>query len=409
MKNEALQIISSAIKAADPYINTKKLLEELFPEKKSITVFSIGKAAVPMAKAAADFFGDKIRQGLLVTKYFHSEGFSSPYFEVIEASHPISDENSIKAAEKALEITHKLNRNDILLVLLSGGGSALFEKSIISPELQQDITKKLLSRGASIEEINAVRKRLSLVKGGRLAAAAYPARVITIALSDVLGNDKGVIASGITTKNTDTDSFVKECTDKYLPDIPEETKKLLLHSEEININDGGYYFAGDINILCDAAEKRGRELGFTVHSCNRKLQGEARDEAKSIIASIPSEKGRHLYVFGGETVVTLKGDGKGGRNQEMALSAAICLKDKKGIAFASAGSDGTDGPTDAAGGFADTQSFEKMKSLSIDPITELDNNNSYYALEKSGLLIKTGPTGTNVNDITIILTENYEN
>lgn len=408
MKNDALSIVNEAIKAALPYENTVKLLKEAVPEGADITVISVGKAAVPMAKAAEDILGCRIKKGLLVTKYDHSRGYSFSRFRVIEAAHPISDANSVAAAEEGLQTASSLTENDILLVLLSGGGSALFEKSKISEALQQDITKKLLSRGANIEEINAVRKRLSLVKGGKLAAAAYPARVITIALSDVLSNDKGVIASGITVcDDTDNESLYK-ILQKYLPDISDDIQKTILTKDDININDGGYFFAGDINILCEAAGKKARELGFTVHHKSRCLSGEARETAEEILRSIPSLPGKHCFVFGGETVVTLKGDGKGGRNQEMALAAAIRLQGKSGIAFVSVGSDGTDGPTGDAGGFSDGNTYFRMKEKGIDAEKELENNNSNYALKMAGDIITTGPTGTNVNDLTFVLTENYE-
>lgn len=403
MKKQAIEIVNAAIKAADPYENTKRLVKELFPVGE-VNVISVGKAAVPMAKAAQDVLGKRIKKGLLVTKYFHTGDYSSSVFEVIEAGHPVSDDNSILAAEKGLEIASSLKENDVLLVLLSGGGSALFEKSKIPPEIQRDITEKLLSGGADIRKINAIRKRLSFVKGGGLAAAAYPAKVITVALSDVLSNDKGVIASGITVKDSETDAFVSEAVSSYLGDIGEEIRKIIFSKDDIKINDGGYYFAGDINILCDAAGEKARELGFTVIHGRRDLSGEAGEEAVSLIKSIPERHGRCCYIFGGETVVTLKGTGKGGRNQEMALSAAVALKDTKGIAFISAGSDGTDGPTDAAGGFCDGETYGKMKNLGISPENELENNNSHYALEAVGELVITGPTGTNVNDITVILT-----
>ncbi len=409
MKTEAYEIIKAAIKAALPYNNTQKLIRELFYAEKNITVIAVGKAACPMAKAAEDVLGDRIKSGLLVTKYFHSEGWNFSRFEAIEASHPISDSNSILAAEKGLELASSLNKDDILLVLLSGGGSALFETSRVSPEIQRDITEKLLSRGAPIDEINAIRKRLSLVKGGRLAAAAYPARVVTIALSDVLSNDKSVIASGITAEDNTDNGVILNIINKYLPDVSPDIREIILKKDSILINDGGYYFSGDINILCDAAGKKAEELGFSVHHKSRSLTGEAREEAVKIIESIPEMPGRHCYIFGGETVVTLKGKGKGGRNQEMALSAAIALKDTKGICFASAGSDGTDGPTDDAGGYADGKSYFRMLEKGIDPEKELSDNNSNYALVAAGDIITTGPTGTNVNDITIVLTENYEN
>lgn len=407
MRKFSEEIARAAIAASDPYKATRDFLIKHIPSG-DLTVFSIGKAAIPMMRAAEDVLGDRITSGLAVTKYGHSEGISSSLFEIIEAGHPVSDENSVLAAEKALDIAHRLNENDVLLVLLSGGGSALFEKSKISLELQRDITEKLLSRGADIRKINAVRKRLSLVKGGGLASAAYPARVITLALSDVLSDDKGVIASGITVKDTETDAFIREILKDYLPDISDDICDFLFDKSEIKINDGGYYFAGNINILCEAAEKKARELSFTVHSMSRNLTGEASLEAVRLIDSLPRLSGKHCFVFGGETVVTLKGKGKGGRNQEMALSAAIRLKDKKGICFLSVGSDGTDGPTDAAGGFADGNTYNIMKASGISPEEELSNNNSYYALASADSLIITGPTGTNVNDLTIILTDNYE-
>lgn len=410
MKHTAEEIVKSAIAQAEPYKNTLNVLNKIFKEdenKKNITVMAIGKAAVPMAKAAEDTLKKRIKKGLLVTKYGHSENYSSQIFDILEASHPLSDENSVKAAKKGLEIANSLTKEDILLVLLSGGGSAIFEQSLISLEEQREITQKLLSRAADIEEINAIRKRLSTVKGGKLAAAAYPATVITVTLSDVLSNDKSVIASAPTVKDDTDNTFITDCVEKYLPDISEKTKQLICNNEEIRINDGGYYFVGDINMLCDAAEKAGEKLGFTVHTGKRDITCEARDAAQIILDSIKTQNGKHLYVFGGETLVTLKGDGKGGRNQEAALSAAVKLHgNKHKIAFVSVGSDGTDGPTDAAGGYADNNSYVKMIKAGVNPQKELDCNNSYYALSSADLLIKTGPTGTNVNDLILVLTDN---
>lgn len=406
MKNDALDIISCAVKAADPYDSTRNILNSLKDElMQSLTVFSIGKAAVPMADAAQSVFGERIKNGLLVTKYSHIGSFFSKYFDMVEAAHPISDNNSILAAEKALMIAENLGEGDALLVLLSGGGSALLEKSVVSAEIQRDITKKLLARGAEIDKINAIRRRISLVKGGKLAAAAYPAKVYTVALSDVLSNDKSVIASGITVKESlPKDEFLK-IANKYLPEYI-EIFKTTVSDEEIKINDGGYFFADDINSLCSAAEKRAKELGYNVADSFRALTGEASDNAARLIAKALKQSGKNAYVYGGETTVTLKGGGLGGRNQEMALRAAIELKGKDNIVFASVGSDGTDGPTDAAGGIADGDTYRKMKEKGIDPEAELKNNNSYYALGAADALIVTGPTGTNVNDLTLILTDN---
>jgi len=406
LRQNALEIITHAIKCADPFERTFELLKSLkIADEGQLFVFSIGKAAVPMAKAAAELFGKRIDRGLVVTKYDHTKGAHFPNFEIIEAAHPVSDENSVIAAEKALSLAERLGKNDTAVVLLSGGGSALFEKSAVEFEVQRDITKKLLARGAEIDEINAVRRSISLVKGGKFAEKIYPARVITIALSDVLSNDKSVIASGITVPEPLKREEIRAVFQKYLPEYTELFDSLPQSKSEGKINDGGFLFAGDINSLCNAAEEKARALGFSVETSSRSLTGEAREEAKKILAAVKEKGGKRAYIFGGETTVTLKGNGLGGRNQEMALAAAIELRGRKNIVFASAGSDGTDGPTNAAGGIADSKTFSKIKSAGLDPESELENNNSNFALKAAGDLIVTGPTGTNVNDLTIVLTD----
>lgn len=406
LKTDALDIINYAIKHADPYDRTLEILKTLkIAESGRLFVFAVGKAAVPMAKAAEDFLGEKIDNGLLVTKYEHAKNAPVKRFEIIEAAHPVSDKNSVFAAEKALSLAEQLGENDVCIVLLSGGGSALFEKSSVLFETQRDITKKLLARGAEIDEINAIRRSISLVKGGKFAEKIYPARVITIALSDVLSNDKSVIASGITVPEPLCAEKIRAIADEYLPEYKEIFSPFTNKNKTAKINDGGFFFAGNIDSLCDAAEKRAAALGYTIETSFRALTGEARDEAKKILYSVKNEGGKRAYIFGGETTVTLKGNGLGGRNQEMALSAAIELKGRENIVFASAGSDGTDGPTDAAGAIADKDTFFKIERAGLDPKNELENNNSYYALKAAGDLIVTGPTGTNVNDLTIVLTD----
>lgn len=405
LKKDALDIINTAIRAADPFDSTAAILRrlKLDPDKR-LTVFSVGKAAIPMARAAESVLGGRIAKGLAVTKYGHTGDFRSDIFEVIEAAHPVSDGNSILAAQTALDIACSLGAGEILLVLLSGGGSALFEKSVIPAEMQRDITRRLLARGADISDVNAVRRRLSLVKGGRLAAAAYPARVVTVALSDVLGNDRSVIASGITVREPLSSEKFTDTVKKYLPEYA-ETLASLDGGTDIMINDGGYYFAGDVEILCSAARRRAEELGCEVADFACDITGEARDVAAEKLDNLGNIKGKRAYIYGGETTVTLRGGGRGGRNQEMALAAAIRLRGRDNIVFASAGSDGTDGPTDAAGGIADGDTYELMRSRGVDPEAELLDNNSYFALDAADSLIVTGPTGTNVNDITLILTD----
>ena len=402
---DALTIAARAVKAADPYDTTCEALKRFLPGGDAVTVFSIGKAAIPMAQAAADVLGGRIKKGLVVTKYGHTGDFASPFFEVIEAAHPVSDENSVRAAEAALAIADELTERDTAVVLLSGGGSALFEKSLIPAQAQREITEKLLSRGAEIEEINAVRRRISAVKGGKFAARCYPARVITFALSDVLSNDKSVIASGITVPDETPDGFVKAAADRYLFDIDRALTEALYHRENCRINDGGYHFVGDINRLCEAAEKAAEELGYTAAIVSRSLTGEARDRATEIVECVPDRPGKRAYLYGGETTVTLRGKGLGGRNQEMALTAAVALKGREGIAFCSVGSDGTDGPTDAAGGYADGKTYQSMQNAGVSPEAALAENDSYHALQAANTLIVTGPTGTNVNDLTFVLTE----
>ena len=408
LRSDAFEIIEYAIKSADPYRSVYEKLSSADLGTAPLTVFSIGKAAIPMARAASDVLGGRIKTGLAVTKYGHTGDFSSPYFTVIEAAHPVSDENSEKAAETALAIADGLGAEDVCVVLLSGGGSALFEKSIIPAEKQRDITEKLLARGAEIDEMNVIRRRLSEVKGGKFAARCYPAKVFTFALSDVLSNDRSVIASGISVKDVTDEKTVRAAADKYLYDVEDNIKELLYINNDLKINDGGYYFVGDINSLCGAALDKARALGYDARIVSRSLTGEARERAAEILAAVPEEAGRRAYIYGGETTVTLKGKGLGGRNQEMALAAAVTLRNRSGIFFASVGSDGTDGPTDAAGGYADGDSYALMRSAGCVPEEYLDDNNSYHALKKAGTLIVTGPTGTNVNDLTFVLTEKSE-
>ncbi len=403
LREDALGTALAAINAALPYENTLRCLRSL-PHIGRPTVFAVGKAAVPMARAAAGFFGDTLKAGLLITKYGHLQGFEAPGFTCMEAGHPVSDENSVKAAEAAMTLASSLTAEDTAVFLLSGGGSALMEKSAVPPETQREVTKKLLARGAEIGELNAVRKRLSLVKGGRLAALCRPAKVLTLALSDVVNNDKGVIASGPTVADETPDAEVERLAQKYLPDMPALLPALL--GGQAPAEDGdGYFFVGDISILCEAAASEAEKRGYTAEILDRALCGEARDAAERILRAVPEAPGRHAYIYAGETTVTLRGDGLGGRNQEMALAAALRLRGREHICFVSVGSDGTDGPTDAAGGYADGGTCARMEAAGLSPDGMLNNNDSYRALKAAGDLIVTGPTGTNVNDLTLVLTD----
>ena len=401
LREDALGIIRAAIAAADPGANTERAVRGLALTG-PVTAFAIGKAAAPMAAAAERALGDRLRNGFLITKYGHAAGFSSPRFEVLEAGHPVSDENSERAARRAMEAASALTARDTALVLLSGGGSAVFEAACVPPAFQRRVTEKLLARGAGIEEMNAVRKRLSLVKGGRFAALCAPARVVTVALSDVLSNDPGAIASGPTVRDIVPEAELRRIWNAYLYD---ETLPAAACTPPPEIPEGEYLFAGNVETLCAAAKARAEALGYRAECPAARLTGEAREQPARLLAGFGPGGGRRALLCGGETTVTLRGAGRGGRNQEMALAAAIALRGRRGILFASAGSDGTDGPTDAAGGLADGGSFGRMLAAGVDPAAALENNDSYAALSAAGDLIVTGPTGTNVNDLTLILTE----
>lgn len=402
--DNAKEIYMSAIKSVDPFERTLCEIQNVVRDGETVSVIAVGKAAVPMAAAAEKALGNRIKRGLCITKYGHTGDFSPEHFEIIEAAHPVSDENSVIAAEKAMEIAKNALDGDTVLVLLSGGASALMEKSRVGSEVQRRITEKLLKRGADIEETNAVRRRLSLVKGGLLAAECYPARVVTLALSDVLSNDKSAIGSGVTVPDTTPDEFVLAAAKKYLYDEPAEVIEALKGRETPKINDGGYRFVGDISLLCRAAAEKASSLGYDTHISETLLTGEARSAAENIVSdALNSKCKKSCFIYGGETTVTVKGNGLGGRNQEAALCAAIALDGKKDIVFVSVGSDGTDGPTDAAGGIADGETAEIIRAAGLSPEKYLENNDSYNALKAGGALIVTGPTGTNVNDLAFVL------
>ncbi len=406
LKDAAKKIYTYAIKNVDPYLQTKYYIDLLLTGVDNVTVIAIGKAAVPMAKAAEDSLGSRISKALCVTKYGHTGSFKPIHFEIIEAAHPISDKNSVKAAERALQIADGAGENDTVLVLLSGGASALAEKSILPLSQQQTITGKLLRRGADIEEINAIRRRLSLIKGGRLAEHCFPAKVITLALSDVLSNDKSTIGSGITVRDEATDGTVMKIAEKYLYDEPSYFFDALKKDADMPVNDGGYIFVGDVTRLCASAAQEAERLGYITEVCGKPLTGEARDAAENVISAALKKRDekKRCFIYGGETTVTVNGDGLGGRNQEMALYAALRLDGERNILFASVGSDGTDGPTDAAGGIADGSTANAVREAGVSPEKALNNNDSYNALRAGNALTVTGPTGTNVNDLTFILT-----
>ena len=404
LRQDAEKIYTHAIQCALPDRAVKNCLASR-DLSGNIVLISVGKAAWTMASAAMEVLGDQIRSGLVLTKYDHSCG-SLGNLEIIEAGHPILDENSFRGTKRALELTENLTPEDTVLFLLSGGGSALFELSELEiPELQ-DINSQLIGSGASIQQINTVRKRLSLVKGGRFAKHCAPAKVVGLLLSDVLGNQPDMIASGPVCVDVTTCEQAVQIVKKHRIQLPEKAWNLLKIETPKELPDVTYHICGDVHQLCSAVAEKCEQLGYTPILLTSDLCCEAQ-EAGSFLASIArshaEDHQKLAFIAGGETVVHLKGKGLGGRNQELALSAAEGIAGLSNVAVFSVGSDGTDGPTDAAGGYVDGNTKATLAQHGISIADVLAQNDSYHALQRCDGLIKTGATGTNVNDVAVVL------
>lgn len=403
LRSEAEQIMEYAIGKVLPDAAVVRALEACSLSG-NIYLAAVGKAAWQMANAAVQYLKTPIAGGVVVTKYGHVKG-DIPGVRCFEGGHPIPDENGLAGTQAILDMTADLTERDHVLFLVSGGGSALFEKPLVPLADLQGLNRQLLAVGASITEINTLRKRLSAVKGGRFAKWCEPARIDSIILSDVLGDPLDMIASGPAAPDPTTCEGALEIVKKYelkvtpeiLACIKQETPKELKHVAS--------HVIGSVGQLCLAAAERCRELGYEVHILTDRLCCEAR-EAGSFLASIAVSSlasGKRAYIAGGECVVHLHGSGLGGRNQELALAAAEGLAGIPNAAIFSVGSDGTDGPTDAAGGYVDGESFDALAAKGIQVQDALARNDSYHALEAIGGLLKTGPTGTNVNDFSVVL------
>ena len=370
-----------------------------------LVVAAAGKAAWQMAKAASDLLGDRIDAGVVVTKYGHVKG-EIPRMLCLEAGHPVPDKNSFAATEAVLKLTGNLTEKDTVLFLLSGGGSALFEKPLIPEEELLAVTRQLLACGAGIVEINTIRKRLSGVKGGKFARHCQPARIFSIVLSDVLGDPLDMIASGPAYPDSSTSREAFALAEKYglllsaaaQNALSLETPKILSNVET--------RITGSVKELCQAAASSCRMLGYEPFILTDQLNCQAK-EAGSFLAAVArshqSTRKSPAFLAGGETVVHLTGAGKGGRSQELALAAAEGISGLKDTAVFSFGSDGTDGPTDAAGGFCDGNTRDLLLAQGMEIYRILRDNDAYCALKKTGGLIFTGPTGTNVNDLAAVL------
>ncbi|WP_094228088.1 glycerate kinase type-2 family protein [Methanolobus psychrotolerans] len=433
MRNDAYSIMSGAISAVEPsaciYRAVKKEGRSIIINTRSydlslycnIYAIAFGKAAIPMSKAIEDILGDSLAGGIAVTKH----GFGGPLtkMKVYESGHPMPDENSVAAGKTVHDFLERTDEKDLILFLISGGGSALItlpRKGVSITDIVK-LTDSLMRAGATIDELNTVRKHICSIKGGGLAKMAYPSESVSFILSDVVGDPLDVIASGPTVPDTSTFSEFNELVERYnlklspavsglledgLEGVIEETPK----SGALVFEKTSNYLVGNNALALHEAEKRASELGYNTMVLTSSIVGEAREVAKVFAAIAREERLRSTplplpvcILAGGETTVTMKGKGTGGRCQELALSFGIEVPDLKGVLLLAAGTDGNDGTTDSAGAFADGGTVQRGKDVQLDARRYLQDNDSYAYLKETGDLIVTGPTGTNVMDIYIII------
>jgi hydroxypyruvate reductase len=395
----------------------------MFRDYERIFVIGAGKAGAPMAMAMEQILGDRLESGCITVKYGHTAPLAK--VQIQEAGHPIPDEQGMAGAEKIAEVANQAGERDLVFCLISGGGSALLVSPAegISLKEKQAVTSELLACGASIDEINAVRKHLSRMKGGQLARICWPATVVTLILSDVVGDPLDVIASGPTVPDSSSFAGCLEIVNRYeLTDrLPASVMKRIEGGAKGTVpetpKDGEEVFERVQNEIVGnslsavlAAGRKAESLGYTPLILSTRIEGETREVAhvhaaifREVLASGVPVAPPACVLSGGETTVTLKGKGKGGRNQEFSLAVALHVEGEDRIFFLSAGTDGTDGPTDAAGAFADGGTVERGRARNMDASQYLDENNSYPFFDALGDLYIPGPTNTNVMDLRICL------
>ena len=435
MRQHAMDIFQAALRAVDPieailrYVkptdNGLQIGEHRFDyqDYDRILVVGAGKAGAPMAKALEDLLGDRIAEGVIVVKEGH--GLPLTYVRIHEASHPVPDERGIRGAEDILALADGAGERDLVLCVISGGGSALLVAPAEGVTLadKQEVTRLLLACGADIHEINTVRKHLSRAKGGGLARLAYPATVVSLILSDVIGDDLNVIASGPAVPDTSTFADTRQVFDRYdiWHELPQSVRTRIEQGLAGDIRDtpkaGDDVFQRCYSELVGtniqaliAAGRAAEKKGYRALILSSVVEGEAREVVK-MFAAVAKEV-RHsahpisapaCILCGGETTVTIQGEGKGGRNQEFALAAAMIIDGLDNIVVLSGGTDGTDGPTDAAGAVADGRTLTRAREMQLDPLDFLRRNDSYRFFEPLNDLIMTGPTRTNVSDVYMVL------
>lgn len=399
---DAQTILREAIAAVQPEAAVTRALAQLPPCHGRRILVAVGKAACPMAFAALQALDGHVHAGIVITKHGHGVPLPAP-LQVLEAGHPVPDAATYAATAQALALTANLTPADQVLFLLSGGGSALFEQPLLPPQELTDVTQQLLACGAAIAQVNTIRKRLSAVKGGRFALHCAPAQVWSVVLSDVLGDRLDMIASGPACPDRSTAEEALEIVNRYALRLSPQALACLRRPTPSALPNAQSIVTGSVRQLVDAAARTCRRLGYDVEILTDCLQSEARDAGRWLAREALVRSGPRALLAGGETVVHVMGPGLGGRNQELALSAAAQIAGQRALAIFSFGSDGTDGPTDAAGGYVDGQTQAALARQGISIPDVLARNDAYHALEACGGLIKTGPTGTNVNDLSVAL------
>ncbi len=436
MRSEALGIFNASLKAVDPVNAVKRYLKKADNKLivkdvsydlcffNNIYLIGFGKAAAAMARGVEELLGHDLKSGIVSVKYGHLDKVS-PRIKINEAAHPVPDEAGMRGAKEIVAFLKERNEKDLIICVISGGGSAILplpHEGITLTE-KQETTKLLLTCGADIKEINAIRKHISQVKGGQLARIAQPATLITLILSDVIGDPLDSIASGPAVSDKSTFNDCWAILQKYdlFGKIPAAVERHLKSGVNNLIpdtpKDGDHAFSRTHNIIIGsnweavaAARDYAQKLGYNTVVLSTFVEGETKDVARvhAAIAKEVDKTGNPInkpacIISGGETTVTIRGNGLGGRNQEFVLAAAMDIGGIENIVILSAGTDGTDGPTDAAGAIADGKTITRASKLQLDSLKYLQNNDSYHYFEKLNDLIKTGPTNTNVMDIRIIL------
>jgi hydroxypyruvate reductase len=435
LRSDGMEIFVDALRAVDPTEAVKRYLKVegkglvvdgkayTFRDYANIYVIGAGKAGASMGRAVEAIVGDRITKGIINVKYGHVSQLKR--VKLNEVGHPIPDEKGVQGSEEIAGLLEHLGEDDLVICLISGGGSALLPSPAegISLQDKQKMTNILLECGANINEINAIRKHISKLKGGGIARRAYPASVVALILSDVVGDPLDVIASGPTVPDNSTFGDCMAILKKYdfLEKAPESIKARIQRGIEGEIEEtpkaGNSIFEKTHNVIIGsniiavkAAEGRARELEYNPLILSTFIEGETREVAK-VHAAIAKEilKTNHpigppaCIISGGETTVTIRGEGLGGRNQEFALAAALDIRELEGVVILSGGTDGTDGPTDAAGAIADVDTVSRAEQLGLDAAAYLEDNDSYHFFQKLEDLLVTGPTNTNVMDLRLIL------